>query len=253
MPALVAGFFVRSTYDHEQHRFSTALVFILKSHNENYVNFNNRHCPETLPLPSPTLFCYVLSVNMAYGHDFPGIHNMNLRFVMKRVFFTWIAVALYIAVLPCHVAAEDNSTPGIMAKPAQEQPKPASGNDAKKSSLTMGKLPVDIQSKGSDQSGTLLSYKLKEELISSKLFELTAADKKKFVLHVFTQPEFPERPSIASQYSVVAVYQEDPSTLTYYLDHYQGQVHSEGVSAEMQKILEWTYATIKRYRYLLDE
>ena len=172
---------------------------------------------------------------------------------MNRFFVSLIAITLCITALPCRVSAQDNSTPGIMAKPAQEQPKPATSNDAKKTSFAMGRLPVDIQSKGTDQSGTLLSYKLKEELISSKLFELTATDKKKFVLHVFTQPEFSDRPTIASQYSVVAVYQEDPNTLTYYLDHYQGQVHGEGVSAEMQKILEWTYATLKRYRYLLDE
>jgi hypothetical protein len=148
-------------------------------------------------------------------------------------------------------AAEDNSSQ--VAKPVQNQPMPNQAPEAKPQSEVIGKFPLDIQSKGSDQSGTLLSYKLKEEIISSKLFELTASEKKKFVLHVLTQPEFPDRPSIASQYSIVLVYQEDAGSLTYYLNHLQGQVHSEGVTAEMQKILEWTYSNLKRFHYLLME
>lgn len=141
--------------------------------------------------------------------------------------------------------AEDNSTPA-MARPVQDQ---TSGS----STSAIGALPLDIQGKGSDQSGTLLSFKLKEEVMASRLFALTASDKKKFVLHLLTQPEFPDRPGIASQYSIVLVYQEDPGTLTYYLNHMQGLVHPEGVTTEMRKILEWTYSTLKRFHYLLEE
>jgi hypothetical protein len=142
-------------------------------------------------------------------------------------------------------AADDNSTPAI-SKPAQDQTEGTS-------SAVIGKFPLDIQSKGTDQSGTLLSYKLKEEVVASKLFELTASEKKKFVMHMLTQAEFPDRPSIASQYSIVLVYQEDSGNLTYYLNHLQGQVHAEGVKAEMQKILEWTHSTLKKFNYLLEE
>ncbi len=166
-----------------------------------------------------------------------------------RIFF--IALTFLLLGFPVLAETQDNSTPGI-AKPVQEQaaePAPETPRDADSS----GRFPLDILSRGTDQSGTLLSYKLKEEVIASKLFELKVSDKKKFVLHVLTQPEFPDRPSIASQYSIVLVYQEDAGTLGYYLNHYQGQVHTEGVTAEMQKILEWTYANLKRYHYLLEE
>ena len=163
-----------------------------------------------------------------------------------------IALTVLLVSLPAWAETQDNSTPGI-ARPVQEQqPKtiPAAGIPSED---TSGKFPLDIQSRGSDQSGTLLSYKLKEEVIASRLFELKVSDKKKFVLHILTQSEFPDRPGIASQYSIVLVYQEDAGTLAYYLNHFQGQVHTEGVTAEMQKILEWTYANLKRYNYLLEE
>ncbi len=169
---------------------------------------------------------------------------------MKRVLIFLIAMTALVA-LPAWAETDDNSTPGI-AKPVQEQPvqKPVPGATDISSP---GRFPLDIQGRGTDQSGTLLSYKLKEEVIASKLFELKVSEKKKFVLNIITQAEFPDRPSIASQYSIVLVYQEDAGTLAYYLNHYQGQVHAEGVTAEMQKILEWTYTNLKRYHYLLEE
>jgi hypothetical protein len=169
-----------------------------------------------------------------------------------RTFVILLTVLLSGLPVWAQTETQDNSTPGI-AKPVQEQqPKtaPAAGIPQEDSS---GKFPLDIQSRGSDQSGTLLSYKLKEEVIASRLFELKVSDKKKFVLHVLTQAEFPDRPGIASQYSIILVYQEDAGTLAYYLNHYQGQVHTEGVAGEMQKILEWTYTNLKRYHYLLEE
>ena len=170
---------------------------------------------------------------------------------MKRVRIILIVVTALLFALPAWAESEDNSTPGI-AKPMQEQPAPKTA-PISTDAVSTGKFPLDIQGRGTDQSGTLLSYKLKEEVIASKLFDLKVAEKKKFVLHIITQAEFPDRPSIASQYSIVLVYQEDAGTLTYYLNHYQGQVHAESVTAEMQKILEWTYANLKRYHYLLDE
>ena len=172
---------------------------------------------------------------------------------MKRALTLVIIFLLVGLAQSIWAATEDNATPSI-SKPVQEQqPMPVQTPEAKPSSAVIGKFPLDIQSKGSDQSGTLLSYKLKEEIIASKLFELTASEKKKFILHVLTQPEFPDRPSIASQYSIVLVYQEDAGTLTYFLNQFQGQVHPEGVTVEMQKILEWTYSTLKRFHYLLEE
>lgn len=164
---------------------------------------------------------------------------------MQRVYFLVIVLCLACFGQPVLAAADDNSTPAV-AKPAQDQ------TDGKASAV-IGKFPLDIQSKGDDQSGTLLSYKLKEEVMASKLFELTASEKKKFVMHVLTRAEFPDRPEIASQYSIVMVYQEDSGNLTYYLNHLQGQVHTEAVKAEMQKILEWTYSTLKKFHYLLEE
>ena len=89
--------------------------------------------------------------------------------------------------------------------------------------------------------------------MGSKLFFLSVANKKKFVLLLQTRPEFAERPNIASQYTIALVYQEDTGILSYYLDQMQGQVHNEDVAIELQKILEWTYATVKRYTYLLEE
>jgi len=162
---------------------------------------------------------------------------------MRRALFA--LVCLVVLVTTSVSRAEDNSTPA-MARSVQDQPNGSSAS-------ALGALPLDIQGKGSDQSGTLLSFKLKEEVMASRLFALTASDKKKFVLHLLTQPEFPDRPGIASQYSIVLVYQEDSGTLTYYLNHMQGLVHPEGVTAEMQKILEWTYSTVKRFHYLLEE
>jgi hypothetical protein len=171
---------------------------------------------------------------------------------MKRARIFLIALTILLFGLSAPAETQDNSTPGI-ARPVQEQqPRTMPAADIFKEDSS-GKFPLDIQSKGSDQSGTLLSYKLKEEVIASKLFELKVSDKKKFVLHVLTQAEFPDRPSIASQYSIILVYQEDGGSLSYYISHYQGQVHTEGVTVEMQKILEWTYSNLKRYHYLLDE
>lgn len=176
---------------------------------------------------------------------------------MKRARTFFIALSLVFLCLPAMAETLDNSTPGI-ARPVQEQAaKPAQDQtavaDSPAPAASEGRFPLDIQSRGTDPSGTLLSYKLKEEVIASRLFDLKVSDKKKFVLHVLTQPEFPDRPSISSMYSIVLVYQEDAGTLSYYLNHYQGQVHAEGVAAEMQKILEWAYANLKRYHYLLDE
>jgi hypothetical protein len=162
---------------------------------------------------------------------------------MQIVYILVVAICLACLGHPAMAAPEDNSTPAI-SKPAQDQGATSS---------VLGKFPLDIQSTGDDQSGTLLSYKLKEEVVASRLFELTASGKRKFVMHLLTQAEFPDRPGIASQYSIVLVYQEDSGNLTYYLNHLQGQVHAEGVKAEMQKILEWTYSTLKKFHYLLEE
>lgn len=160
-------------------------------------------------------------------------------------------LAFFLLLLAFNAYAEDNST---LTRPAPNQAKPAAEiTKAGASALIADKLPLDILAKGTDQSGTLLSYKMKEELMASKLFALTASEKKKFVLHLQTRPEFPDRPGIASQYSIALVYQEDAGSLSYYLDQMQGQVHSESVVAEMQKILEWSYSTVKKYRYLLEE
>lgn len=151
-------------------------------------------------------------------------------------------------------AQEDQGATTVQpaAKPNNDQAKPAQTPDSAPP-LLAEKLPLDIVSKGTDQNGTLLSYRLKEELMSSKLFSLTTSEKRKFVLQIRTQPEFPDRPNLASIYSVALVYQEDSTTLTYYLDLFQGQIYAENVTTEMQKILEWSYSTLKRYHYLLDE
>lgn len=149
-----------------------------------------------------------------------------------------------------YALAEDNATHA--PKPQEQAVKPAQGSDTRPAT-TVGKLPLDIQSKGSDPCGTLLSYKLKDEIVGSKVFELKTLEKKKFVLHIITQAEFSDRPNIASQYSIALVYQEDASNLTYYLDQYQGQVSTETVTTEMQRILEWSYAALKRFHYLLED
>jgi hypothetical protein len=197
------------------------------------------------------------------GHRGPGtvsavspaatMNSQNEVKTMKRhILIAVIALCLVSLVQPVFGAVDDNSSLGV-SKPVQEQRAPVQTSDAKPSDEAIGKFPLDIQAKGSDQSGTLLSYKLKEEVIASRLFELTASEKKKFVLHIASQPEFPDRPGIASIYSIVLVFQEDAGSLTYFLNHYQGQVHPEGVPAEMRRILEWTYSNMKRFHYLLDE
>lgn len=171
---------------------------------------------------------------------------------MKR--FALLVVVLCFLIAPATAAPVDQNataTPAMAkpAEPSKSTPDPGPGS----SSTAVGKLPLDIVSKGSDPSGTLLSYKLKEELTASKLFALIPVEQRKFVLQVRTQAEFPDRPGIASQYAIALVYQEDSTTLSYYLDQIQGQVHPEAVTTEIQKILEWSYATLKRYHYLLDE
>lgn len=163
---------------------------------------------------------------------------------MKR--FILIVLCLFFSSI---AFAEDNATLNRPSDPSRVQ----NATQALNTSAITSKLPLDIQAKGTDSSGTLLSYKIKEELMASKLFALSVADKKKFVLLLQTRPEFPDRPTIASHYSIALVYQEDAGILTYYLDQIQGQVHAEGVAAEVQKILEWSYATVKRYTYLLEE
>lgn len=178
---------------------------------------------------------------------------------MKRVLTFLITLCLVAPVSIVLAQARDNATMSIskpvqdQSKPVQDQPKPAQTPETAPPSGAIGKFPLDIQFRGSDQSGTLLSYKLKEEIVASKLFELTASEKKKFVLHIMSQPEFPDRPELASIYSITLVYQEDVGTLTYYLNQYQGQVHAEAVPAEMRKILEWAYTNLKRFNYLLEE
>lgn len=157
--------------------------------------------------------------------------------------YAWLFVFVFLA----QNTLAANETPQIARQAAQTSNATSSTNDV------LTKFPVDVQSLGTDQSGTLLSYKLKEEIVGSKLFELTAADKKKFVLHLLTKSEFSDRPNIASQYSLVLVYQEDAGSLTYYLGHFQGLVSPESSTAEMQKILEWAYATLKRYNYLRED
>lgn len=161
------------------------------------------------------------------------------------------AIIILFVLLASAVHAEENAT---LTRPAQSQAKPEGATPTTPANMAItDKLPLDILSRGTDQSGTLLSYKMKEELMASQLFTLSASGKKKFVLHLQTGPEFPDRPAIASQYSIALVYQEDAGSLSYYLDQMQGQVHTESVPAEMQKILEWSYGTIKRYKYLLDD
>lgn len=168
---------------------------------------------------------------------------------MNRVCFL-----LFFLLVACPLWADNSSQPKAV-QTAQEPAKPANATDSKVNGTAsiQGKLPLDIQSRGTDQCGTLLSYKIKEELIASKLFSLTAAEKKKFVLQIITQPEFPDRPGISSQYSIALIYLEDAGALGYYLDQMQGQVHTESVAAEMQKILEWSYTTLKKYHYLLND
>lgn len=95
---------------------------------------------------------------------------------------TFIALTLVFLCLPAMAQTQDNSTPGI-ARPVQEQAaKPAQDQTAAPDSpvpaASEGRFPLDIQSRGTDQSGTLLSYKLKEEVIASRLFDLKVSDKK---------------------------------------------------------------------------
>lgn len=175
---------------------------------------------------------------------------------MLRILTFLLALCLLAPASQAPAQAEGNATPNStlgISKPVQDQPKPAQTPETAPPSGAIGKFPLDIQSRGSDPNGTLLSYKLKEEVMAGTLFELTASEKKKFVMHVISQPEFPDRPEIASIYSIVLVYQEDAGTLTYFLNQHQGQVHAEAVPAEMRRILEWTYSNLKRFNYLLEE
>lgn len=162
-----------------------------------------------------------------------------------RVFLTAVLLLLAVQVQ----AATDQ--PATASKPA-EQAHPAAATQAPDSG-EFSKIPLDIQSKGTDSSGTLLSYKLKEEIIGSKLFFLQSANAPKFMLYILTDAEFPARPDLASHYTISLVYQEDSKNLSYYLEHMQGQVAPASVEDEMHKILEWTYATVKRYHYLIED
>ncbi|NLV96714.1 MAG: hypothetical protein GX043_05185 [Desulfovibrionales bacterium] len=167
---------------------------------------------------------------------------------------TWIAI-ICLLLCPSLVFAEANETtqPQLSDQHQSQSTEPVIPGELFSTAAITSKLPLDIQAKGTDACGTLLSYKIKEELMGSKLFFLSVANKKKFVLLLQTRPEFAERPNIASQYTIALVYQEDTGILSYYLDQMQGQVHNEDVAIELQKILEWTYATVKRYTYLLEE
>lgn len=168
--------------------------------------------------------------------------------------FQFCIVMIFLLFVHPVLAAQDDSNSSSapsVSKPTNDQTKSIQPDTATISLYE--KLPLDIVSKGSDQNGISLSYRLKEELMASKLFVLTTAEKKKFVLQIRTQSEFPDRPNLASIYSVALVYQEDLTTLTYYLDLFQGQIYAENVATEMQKILEWSYSTLKKYHYLLEE
>lgn len=160
------------------------------------------------------------------------------------------AIIIFFFFFACNAYATENAT---LTRPQQSPTKLEEAASNTTGIMIAEKLPLDIVAKGTDRSGTLLSYRLKEELMASKLFMLSASEKKKFVLYLQTSPEFSDRPGIASQYSITLVYQEDANSLSYYLNQMQGQVHTEGVPVEVQKILEWSYATVKRYKYLLEE
>lgn len=164
---------------------------------------------------------------------------------------TWILIMSLLCSSLAH--AEVNETTQPLPTDRTQNSEPTIPDRLFTTATITSKLPLDIQAKGTDTCGTLLSYKIKEELMASKLFVLSVANKKKFVLLLQTRPEFPDRPTIASQYTIALVYQEDAGILSYYLDQMQGQVHNEDVATELQKILEWSYATVKRYTYLLEE
>lgn len=92
---------------------------------------------------------------------------------MKRVAMCVLCIVFIL--MPYMTLADSNAS---NLKPAQDQPRPQSVDEKNGTSVIGTKLPLDIISTGSDQSGTLLSYKLKEELMASKLFTLTAAEKR---------------------------------------------------------------------------
>ena len=81
---------------------------------------------------------------------------------MKRVAMCVLCIVFIL--MPYMTLADSNAS---NLKPAQDQPRPQSVDEKNGTSVIGTKLPLDIISTGSDQSGTLLSYKLKEELMAS--------------------------------------------------------------------------------------
>lgn len=172
---------------------------------------------------------------------------------MKRpplIVFVCLCVLMLNALAWAAPAAPQNAstTPG----PSTEQSAIRTKTPWPSATSKDGIFPLDISSKGTDACGVSLSYTMKEEIIASPLFELIAADAPKFILQLRTREEFGDRPGLASIYAASLIYQENSTTLPYYLDSMQGQVDTRRTSEELRKILEWVYDSLKRYHYLLE-
>jgi hypothetical protein len=161
----------------------------------------------------------------------------------SRIFLSW-TLGLFVFVASAVASpfnASDNGT---------ETAQPAASIAA--SQTAPPKIPLDVQSTGSDSSGALLGFKLKEAVLQSSFFALTPGGKR-FVLRLVTKPEFGDRPYLSSAYAVALYYQEAPDILPYFLDVRCGLVDAENVQAEINAIFDWTSDLTKKFHYLLSQ
>lgn len=158
--------------------------------------------------------------------------------------FVWSLLGVFVwatSIMASPHNASDNTTEtAVPASPRTEFPAESS------------KIPLDVQSMGSDSSGALLGFKLKEAVLQSSFFALTP-EGKHFVLRLVTKPEFGDRPYLSSVYAVALYYQEAPDILPYFLDVRCSLVDTENVQSEINTIFDWTSDLTKRFRYLLSQ
>ncbi len=113
-------------------------------------------------------------------------------------------------------------------------------------------LPVAVELEGTDTIGAKLAFQLKETFNASSLFSLTDKEEPKIKLLISTTPEFSERPSVGSAYSVVWVYYERSSTFASVLTREVGTVTLEDVPALVVRLAERTSGLGARYGYLFE-
>lgn len=130
---------------------------------------------------------------------------------------------------------------------AQAAPQAATPVPDKPTSIKERVTTVTVQHEGTDSVGARLATRLKESFNSSNLFDLSDKDVPKIRLLVTSSPEFPGRAGLGSVYSVIWVFVQNETLLTYYLANQVGTLSPDEVDSEAAKLVERTDGIAARY------